>query len=119
LTVITVHQTSTSFFSGRPVVLAADEDQLAVAKAAATELTEKVVSELDEARPASITVKAINGSAADELLAAANGADMLILGARGGAQAGGLAGHSPLGSVSSKVLHRAKCPVVMVPASSD
>jgi nucleotide-binding universal stress UspA family protein len=117
LTVLTVHEISHSFWTGRPVVLSADEDQLAAAKAAATELTDKAVSELGEAKPASVTVKAISGFAADELLAASNGADMLVLGARGGAQASGLAAHSPIGSVSNKVLHRAKCPVVVIPAS--
>jgi nucleotide-binding universal stress UspA family protein len=101
LTVLTVH----------------DENQLAAAKAAATELTEKAVSELGEGTTASITVTAVSGHAADELLAAAVSADMIVLGARGGAVAGGLAAHSPVGSVSSKVLHRAKCPVVVVPAA--
>lgn len=119
LTVLTVHEISHSLLTGRPISLPADEDQLAAATAAATELTEKVVSELDETKPASITVTAVTGSVADELLAAANGADMLILGARGGAQSGGLAAHSPLGSVSNKVLHRARCPVVVIPATSD
>lgn len=100
LTVLTVH----------------DESQLPAAKAAATELTDKAVSELGGVKPASITVAAVSGHAADELLAAATGADMLVLGARGGAQVGGLAAHSPVGSVSSKVLHRATCPVVVIPA---
>lgn len=102
LTVLTVH----------------DEYRLAAAKAEAAELAEKAAAELGEAKPASITVTAVNGSAADELLAVANGADMLVLGARGGVQTGGLAAHSPIGSVSSKVLHHAKCPVVVVPGSS-
>ena len=117
LTVLTVHEVSHSFWTGRPVVLSADGDQLAAAKAAATELTDKALSELGEAKPAVVTVQARNGFAADELLAAGNGADMLVLGARGGAQASGLAAHSPIGSVSNKVLHRAKCPVVVIPAS--
>jgi len=117
LTVLTVHEISNSFLTGRPVVLSADQNQLAAAKAAATELTDKAVSELGEAMPALVTVTAVNGSAADELLAAANDADMLVLGARGGAQASGLAAHSPIGSVSNKVLHRARCPVVVIPAS--
>lgn len=119
LTVLTVHEVSNSFLTRRPVVLSADENQLAAAKAAAAELTDKVVSELGETMPAPVLVKAVSGFAADELLAAAKGADMLILGARGGAQAGGLAAHSPIGSVSNKVLHRAKCPVVVIPESSD
>jgi nucleotide-binding universal stress UspA family protein len=117
LTVLTVHEISHSFWTGRPVVLSADEDQVAAAKAAAAELTDKAISELGGAKPAVVTVQAINGFAADELLAAADGADMLVLGARGGAQASGLAAHSPIGSVSNKVLHRAKCPVVVIPGT--
>jgi len=103
LTVLTVH----------------DDFDLAAAQAEATELTDKAVAELGEAKPASITVKAVHGPAADGLLAGANGADMLVLGARGGVQTGGLAAHSPVGSVSNKVLHRAKCPVVLIPASTS
>jgi Universal stress protein family len=29
---------------------------------------------------------------------------------------GGMGHHAPLGSISNKVLHRAECPVVVVPA---
>jgi nucleotide-binding universal stress UspA family protein len=118
LTVLTVHEISHSFWSGRPVVLSPDEDQLAAAKAAATELVDKAISELGEAKPASVTVLAVNGSAVSELIAAAHEADLLVLGARGGAQAGGLAAHTPIGSVSNKVLHQATCPVVVVPATA-
>lgn len=119
LTVLTAHEISHSFLTGRPIVLSADEDELAAAKAAATELVDKAVSALSGAKPASVTVLAVNGPAANELIAAARGADLLVLGARGGAQVGGLAAHSPIGSVSNKVLHQAKCPVVVIPASGD
>lgn len=119
LTVLTVHEISHSFWSGRPIVLPADENQLEAAKAAASELTDKVLKELPEGKPASVTIKAVNGSPADELVAAAADADLLVVGARGGAEAGGLAAHSPIGSVSNKVLHRAHCPVAVVPAASD
>ena len=53
LTVLTVHEISHSLLTGRPVVLSADEDQLAAAKAAATELTDKAISGLGGAKPAS------------------------------------------------------------------
>jgi nucleotide-binding universal stress UspA family protein len=119
LTVVTVHEISHSLLTGRPIVLGADEDQLAAAKAAATELVDKAVGELGEGKPASVTVVAVNGFPDQELLGAAHEADLLVLGARGGAQVGGLASHTPIGSVSNKVLHHAKCPVVVVPASGD
>jgi len=44
-------------------------------------------------------------------------ADLLVVGASGGAQGSGMAHHMPLGSISNKVLHHAHCPVVVVPAS--
>ena len=52
---------------------------------------------------------------ADELVSASRDADLLVVGARGGAQGGGLAQHMPLGSISNKVLHHSECPVVVVP----
>jgi nucleotide-binding universal stress UspA family protein len=119
LTVLTVHEISNSLWTGRPTVLSADEDQLAAAETAATELLHKAVSERGGAKPASVTVQAVNGSPASELISASGDADLLVLGARGGAQTGGLAAHTPIGSVSNKVLHHAKCPVVVVPASGD
>jgi nucleotide-binding universal stress UspA family protein len=95
----------------------ADEVLLETARKEATELTEKDLAELGESRPASVTVKAVNGFAADELIDASRDADLLVVGARGGAHFhGGMASHSPIGSVSNKVLHRAECPVVVVPA---
>ncbi len=119
LTVLTVHEISHSFLTGRPIVLAADEDQLIAAQAAAKELVDKAISGLGEAKPASVIVQAVNGSAASELIAAAAEADLIVLGARGGAQGGGMGGHGPIGSVSNKVLHQSKCPVVVVPHSGD
>jgi nucleotide-binding universal stress UspA family protein len=119
LTVLTVHEVSNSLWTGKPVVVPADEVQLAAAKAAATELVEKAVGNLGEAKPAYVVVLAVNGSAASELIAAAETADMLVVGARGGAQIGGLGAHAPIGSVSNKVLHHANCPVVVVPANSN
>lgn len=49
---------------------------------------------------------------APALIAASERADMLVLGARG---SGGFLGLH-LGSVSSQVVHHARCPVVIVPA---
>jgi nucleotide-binding universal stress UspA family protein len=118
LTVITVHEISHSFWSGRPVVLGADEDQLAEARKAATDMTDEALAEHGQAKPTLVTVVACNGFAADELIKASESADLVVVGARGGAQLGGLAAHSPIGSISTKVLHSAKCPVVVVPPKS-
>ena len=79
-------------------------------------MVEKTVAELDGPGPASVIVRAINGFAVDELVKASRDGDLLVVGARGGAQSGGLAQYTPLGSVSNKVLHHSRCPVVVVPA---
>jgi nucleotide-binding universal stress UspA family protein len=54
------------------------------------------------------------GGGAEALLAAAKGADLVVVGTRG------LGGFSELllGSVSHQVAHHASCPVVIIPASS-
>ncbi len=115
LTVLTVHEVPASLWTGRPVRVAADDRLLETAREAVTELAEKVAGQLGDSRPASVTVRAVNGSAAAELVRSSKEADLLVVGARGGAQPGGLAGHTPIGSVSNKVLHHAQCPVVVVP----
>jgi nucleotide-binding universal stress UspA family protein len=116
VTVVTVHEIAVSFWTRHPITVPADEVQLEHAREAATELVDKAVGELGTSRPASVTVKAVNGSAAAELIGASRDADLLVVGARGGAQGGGMAQHTPIGSVSNKVLHHAACPVVIVPA---
>jgi nucleotide-binding universal stress UspA family protein len=63
-------------------------------------------------RPPSVTVQAITGLPAEALLQAAKGADMLVVGSRG---AGGFE-RLLLGSVSTQVIHHARCPVVVIPA---
>ena len=60
-----------------------------------------------------VTVRALSGLAADELINASEGADLLVVGARG---AGGFA-RLVMGSVSTQVTHHAVCPVVVVPGS--
>ena len=116
LTVLTVNEVAASFWTHQPITVPADADLLEKARQAATELAEKIVSGLGEPGPASLTVRAINGFASDELVKASRDADLIVVGARGGAQSGGLAHHTPVGSVSNKVLHHSECPVVVVPA---
>ena len=116
LTVLTVNDVAASFWTHQPITVPADEALLEKARQAAAELVDKTVSELDGPGPASVTVRAINGFASDELVKASHDADLVVVGARGGAQSGGLAHHTPVGSVSNKVLHHSRCPVVVVPA---
>lgn len=76
------------------------------------EMVDKVASETRENVPG-ITVTAITGDPAEELVRAARDADMLVVGSRG---SGGFS-RLVMGSVSNKVAHHAGCPVVIVPAN--
>jgi nucleotide-binding universal stress UspA family protein len=62
-----------------------------------------------------IEQKLLKGRSADTLIAAAEGADMLVVGNRG---RGGFRGLL-LGSVSQQIAHHATCPVVIVRADMD
>lgn len=117
LTVITVNEVAASFWTHKPITVPADRVLCEDARRAASELVENTATELGRSSPASVNVQAINGFAAAELIGASRDADLLVVGARGGAQSGGMAHHMPLGSVSNKVLHHAGCPVVVVPAA--
>lgn len=116
LTVLTVNEVAASFWTHQPITVPADQALLEKARQAAADLVDKALSELGGPEPASVAVRAINGFAAYELIRASQEADVIVVGARGGAQSGGLAHHTPIGSVSNKVLHHSRCPVVVVPA---
>jgi len=110
LTVLTVHSVAVSGWSGNPILLPGDAEDQEKARQAAEELTLKAASQLGEAKPASITVRAIIGFPAEELIKASGDADLLVVGSRG---AGGFT-KLIVGSVSSQVVHHATCPVVVV-----
>ena len=110
LTVLTVHQAVAGFWGGT-LHYQGDESLVDKAREAAQAETDKVVSALDS-RPTSVTVKAVNGIPAEEILNAGADADMIVLGSRGG---GGWA-RLLLGSVSSSVAEHAKVPVMILPA---
>ena len=110
VTVITVNTVPASPWSGHPVVLAPDPAVLDRMRQAAEEMTVKVTSQLGEARPASVSVRAVNGFPSKELIDASRDADLLVVGSRG---AGGFA-RLMVGSTSDQVVHHAHCPVVVV-----
>ncbi len=112
LTVLTVHQVAANHWTGNPVVLPEDEAARETAQQAAEAAAAKATEGLGEAQPASVTVRAVSGIAAQELINASRDADLVVVGSRGG---GGF-GELVLGSVSTQVVHHAKCPVVIVPS---
>ena len=116
LTVITVNETVVGFWSGGPVVYPGDEEITEKARALTQEETDRVVERLDEeVRPASVTVRAVTGLPADELITASADADMVVVGSRG---AGGFT-RLLMGSVSTQVTHHAHCPVVVIPTRDN
>ncbi len=114
VTVLTVHSVPASGWTGTPIVLPQDAADLQEAQQAAEELTLKATSQLGDAQPSSVTVRAISGFPAQELIEATRRADLMVVGCRG---AGGFA-RLLMGSVSSQVVHHAHCPVVVVPHES-
>ena len=114
LTVLTVHTVPMSGWTGNPITLPQDAEDQEKAQRAAEEMTLKATSQLGAAKPSSVTVRAISGFPAQELIEASRTADLMVVGSRG---AGGFT-RLMIGSVSSQVVHHAHCPVVVVPSES-
>jgi nucleotide-binding universal stress UspA family protein len=110
LTVLTVHQALAGFWGGT-VTLPEDRTLTDKAREAAQAETDKTLASLPD-HPASVTVNAVHGLPAEELINAGADADMIVLGSRGG---GGFS-RMLMGSVSSQVVHHAYCPVVILPS---
>ena len=85
----------------------------AMAEKALVDTVADIVGTQDE--PVEVRVRVAEGPAAQVLLTAAAGAQLLIVGSRGH---GGFAGLL-LGSVSQHCAHHAPCPVVVVPDDSS
>ena len=111
VTVLTVHMVPASPWTGNPVILAGDPAEQERVFKAADELTQQVASRLGGLRPEHVTVRAVTGYPAKELIDASRDADLVVVGSRG---AGGFA-RLMAGSVSSQVVQHAHCPVVVVP----
>ena len=113
LTVLAVHQLVRGY-TGRGVAFPNEAELAEKAGQQAREETDKVLAGLGESGPESVTVTTTSGLPAEELLAAAKDADLIVLGSRG---AGGFS-QLLLGSVSAQVTHHARCPVVIVPPAN-
>jgi nucleotide-binding universal stress UspA family protein len=110
LTVLAVHEVAASAWTGNPIIYPQDQPAEEKARQAAQEAVNKVVSELGGPGPESVTVRAVSGQPAQALIEASADADLVVVGSRG---AGGFA-TLLTGSVSSKVVNHAACPVVVV-----
>jgi nucleotide-binding universal stress UspA family protein len=113
LTVVTVHHMVVGYF-GSAIDYPQDRALSLQVQAAVRERTGKVVDGLGSKVPPQVNVDSVSGYPAEELLAAAKGAELLVVGCRG---AGGFA-RLVMGSVSAQVTQHAECPVVVIPSDS-
>ena len=79
---------------------------------ATQEIVDKAVADRAGQPEVTVTVRAVAGRPADELIQASEDAELLVVAARG---AGGFK-RLIMGSVSTQVVHHALCPVVVIPA---
>jgi nucleotide-binding universal stress UspA family protein len=110
LTVITIHEVAASGWGGS-LEFPGDEVMRERDKKAVQEVVDKTVAQLGSAAPPQITVQALIGQPAPQLIEASKDADLLVVGSRGG---GGFA-RLLLGSVSTQVAEHAHCPVTIIP----
>jgi nucleotide-binding universal stress UspA family protein len=113
LTVMTVRpgppEPATQIYWNVPKLSERDHD-LGLERAAVRRFADEVARESGETVPDLIT-DVTTGDPAEELVKASRNADMLVVGSRGSGVFAGLL----MGSVSSKVVHHAACPIVVVP----
>jgi nucleotide-binding universal stress UspA family protein len=112
LTVLAVHQVASNYWTGSPEHYPADQPVTEVMRKAAEDAVQKAVSQAGEPAPASVTVRAVSGLPAQELVGASSGADLVVVGSNSGSELSQML----LGSVTNKVVNQAACPVVVIPA---
>jgi nucleotide-binding universal stress UspA family protein len=112
LNILAVNDVAANQWTGHPMVAPEDEPIVQRARSWTKEAVAKVSGQLGDAKPTSINVQAMSGFAAEELIKASHDSDLVVVSARG---SGGFA-RLAVGGVSSKVIHHAACPVVVVPA---
>lgn len=111
LTVLAVQPVAASGWTGNPIILPEDHPAVAEARQAAMDAIGKAAAELGETSTVPVTVRAVSGIPAQELMKASADTDLLVVGARGHS---GIS-HLFLGSVSAAMLHHARCPVAVIP----
>jgi nucleotide-binding universal stress UspA family protein len=111
LSVLTVHQAVAGFWGGT-LKYAEDESLTDKAREMAQAETDQVLAALGDSRPESVTVTAVHGYPAEEIMRVGADADMIVVGSHG---SGGFA-RQLLGSTASKISHHANTPVLIVPS---
>jgi nucleotide-binding universal stress UspA family protein len=112
LTVLAVHQVAGNHWTGDPEIYPADAPEAEKARQAAQDLVQKAVDAAGGSGPSSVTVRAVSGIAAQELIKASNDSDLVVVSSRGG---GGFA-RLMLGSTSQQVVNHSAAPVVVIPS---
>ena len=113
LTVLAVHRVATNYWTGAAELYPeADQPVTEAMRKAAEEAAQKAVTDAGAPAPASVTVRAVSGIPAQELVGASSDADLVVVGQR----APGGFSRAVLGSVTSRVVSHAACPVVVIPA---
>ena len=110
LTVLAVHPVPRNHWTGDPETYPTDAPETETIRQAAEEAVQKAVGQVGAPGPTSVTVRAVTGVPAQELVAASADADLVVVGSRGG---GGFA-KMVLGSVAGQVVSHAEAPVVVI-----
>ena len=111
LTVLAVHQVAGNHWTSNPEIYPADAPEAEKMRQSAQELVQKLIDASGGPGP-SVTVRAVSGIAAQELIKASNDSDLVVVSSRGG---GGFA-RLMLGSTSGQVVQHSACPVVVIPS---
>lgn len=113
LYVVCAWHVSAAVFGGEGLAAELDEPTVAAFRRDADEVVRKALAEVGRLQPSlRCHGAAVEGPPAEVLVRAARTAEMIVVGNRG---RGGVAS-ALLGSVSQDVVHRAPCPVLIVPA---
>ena len=105
-----MHPVARSSWTGNPIVYPEDAPEVEASPQGGRGSGEHGRRQARRAKPPSVTVRAVNGLAAQELIDASADADLVVVSSRGG---GGFPGLK-MGSVSSQVASHAECPVVVI-----
>jgi nucleotide-binding universal stress UspA family protein len=115
LTILTVHPMPANPWTDSPVAFPGDITAQQIALEDAWETALAALRGLDDGHPPEVTVAAVSGSPAEELIVASRDADLMVIGSRGRGGSASCA-REPVGSVSAQVVRHAASPVVVVPS---